>query len=105
MKSLLLLSILFLFSCSHSVHLVHMSDHSVITDQKRGKKIDVLSEQKVIFWFTFDSNYVEAAREKLMAKCHNGTIKNIVTRYSTSHGFFHWTNKIYMQGVCFRGKS
>mgnify|MGYP003686998699 CR=1 FL=1 len=102
MKALLLLTILFLVSCSHSVHLVHSSDHSVRVDQSKGKKISVEAQQHVIFWFAFDTNYVDEAHDKLKQKCSKGSVKNITTRYSTSHGFFSWYNKINMQGVCFK---
>ena len=102
MRTLLLIISLFLTSCSHSVHLVHSSDHSVKLNQSKGKKINVESQQHVIFWFAFDTNYVDEAHEMLKQKCRNGLIKNITTRYSTSHGFFSWHNKINMQGVCFK---
>lgn len=103
MKRLLLPILFFIFaSCSHSVHLVNMSDHSLDKSMKNAKKIEVESKQHVIFWFAFDSNYVEEAKTKLIRKCRNGEIKNITTRYSTSHGFFNWYNKIHMQGYCFK---
>ena len=68
---------------------------------KKGKLIKAQAEQKVIMHFSFDTNFAEQAKKNLMAKCPNGEIKNIMTRYSTSHGFFHWTNKLVMQGRCF----
>ncbi len=101
-----LFSILFLLaSCSHSVHQVTMSDHNLNINPKMAKKIHTLSEQKVIFWFTFDTNYVESAKSQLEKQCPQGEVTNIMTRYSTSHGFFHWTNKIYMEGLCLNKSS
>jgi hypothetical protein len=96
------LSFLFLFfSCSHAVHLVHLSDHNLKKSAKSGKMISVETEQVVVMGFMFDTNYVNQAHEQMIAKCPKGTIKNIMTRSSTSHAFFHWKNKIYMEGRCF----
>lgn len=90
-----------IISCSHSTHLVHVSDHSLKLDQSKGKKIEIESKQHTIMGFVFDTNYVDQARAQLIKKCPTGDIKNIVTRYSTSHGFFSWYNKIHMQARCF----
>lgn len=101
-KHILVLTLLFLVTaCSHSVHLVNMSDHSVLRDQNKGVKIEVETKQHVVLWFALDTNYVNKARTMLMRKCSRGSIQNITTRYSTSHGFFNWYNKIHMQGYCF----
>lgn len=79
-----------------------MSGGDILKDSKKGKEVSVLSEQTVIFGFIFDTNYVELAHKGLMDKCPAGEVRNIMTRYSTSHGFFHWKNKIYMKGSCFQ---
>ena len=101
-----LLSLLFILaSCSHSVHQVSMSDHNLIMNPAKAQKISTLSEQTVIFWFKFDTDYVDQAKAQLEKKCPNGEITNIMTRYSTSHGFFHWKNKIYMEGLCLAKRS
>lgn len=102
MKVLYIISLLILASCSHSVHLVNMSDRSLIVDQSKGNEIEAESIQHVIFWIASDTDYVQRAHQELINKCPNGDIKNITTRYSTSHGFFNWYNKIYMQARCFR---
>ena len=102
MKCCLILFCLFVLqACSHSTHLVHVSDYELEKNLSDARRIEALGEQKVVMWFVFDTNYVEEARSKLIAKCPNGKISNISTRYSTSHGFFHWKNKIYMQAMCF----
>lgn len=88
-----------LFSCAHSVHMVNVNDHDL--SGKKGKTIKATGEQHVIFWFAKNTDYVEVARDKLIEQCPNGRISNIVSRYSTSLGFFNWTNKLYMQAECF----
>ncbi len=101
MKVIILSLTALIVSCSHSTHLVHVSDHSVGLDQSKGKKIEIETQQHTIMGFVFDTNYVDKARAGLIKKCPKGKIKNITTRYSTSHGFFSWYNKIYMQARCF----
>ena len=101
MRAFLVTAFFLLGSCSHSVHLVNMSDYELQKNLSQGKKIEVETQQFVVLGFVFDTNYVDQAKEKLINKCPNGEIKNITTRYSTSHGFFSWHNKIYMQARCF----
>ena len=104
MKSIIIVIpfMIILSSCSHSVHQVYLSDHNMKNVASSGKSISVQTEQKVFMGITFDTNFVEMAKNKLEEKCKNGHIRNIFTRYSTSHGFFHWKNKIFMEGLCFK---
>ncbi len=99
-KLLILLSF-GLASCTHSVHLVHVSDHSPYKTAEDGKFIAGEADQFVIFGFVFDTQYVQTARKNLEAQCSQGRIQGITTEYSTSHGFFSWTNHAVMQGICF----
>ncbi|HEY8270176.1 MAG TPA: hypothetical protein VIG33_04760, partial [Pseudobdellovibrionaceae bacterium] len=46
------------------------------------------------------TNYVDQARRKLISQCPHGEISGISTQYSTSLGFFSWTHKVLMQGLC-----
>jgi hypothetical protein len=101
MKYILLLTSLLFMSCSHSVHLVNLSDFEMDKKASKGKPISVQTEQFVILGFVSDTNYVDNAKKQLINKCPNGSIKNIRTRYSTSHGFFSWHNKINMEALCF----
>ena len=99
MNKIVLLLLLILGGCSHSVHLVNISDFDQKEKFTAGKWVQVETEQTVILGFKFDTNYVDLAHKKLIAKC-SGDIQGITTRYSTSHVFFHWKNKIHMQGLC-----
>jgi len=101
MKTLLFLTTFLLVSCSHSVHLVNVSDYKLDKSLTSGKLITAESKQFVVLGFVTQTNYVEVAQQKLIAQCSNGEISNITTRYSTSHGFFSWHNKILMQARCF----
>jgi hypothetical protein len=97
----ILLLLLFIFGgCSHSVHLVNISDFDQKEKFTAGKWIQVETEQTVILGLKFDTNYVDLAHRNLVAKCSSGDIQGITTRFSTSLGFFHWKNKINMQGLC-----
>ena len=100
-RGLLILS-LFMFSCTHSVHLVHVSDFGSYQKQTSGKIIKASEEDHLVMGFTLSTNYVEKARKKLIAQCENGEIQGVTSRLSTSHGFFSWKNKILMQGLCIK---
>lgn len=95
----------FIVSCTHSVHLVHVGDFRPYQKLTSGEMIETTSEQWVFLGFTTQTDYVNQARETLMSKCSKGTIQGPVTRLSTSHGFFSWTNKVHMQALCVPVKS
>lgn len=86
--------------CMHSIHHVHVSDFDPYAGQGSGKMVKAKTEQFVILGFTSDSKYVDQAYMDLQQKCKRGRLQGITTQYSTSLGFFSWTNKILMQGLC-----
>jgi len=102
MKYFFKLSLLFfLFSCAHSVHMVHTNDF----DNTRGlakkvKPIEVRTKQFVVLGFAFDTNYVDEAKKKLEGQCLDGRLEGVTTQFSTSLGFFSWTNKILIKAFC-----
>jgi hypothetical protein len=102
MNRLLVLFLFMLGGCSHSVHLVNISDFDQKQKFTAGNWIQVETQQTVVMGFKFDTDYVELAHIELIKKCKDGDIQGITTRYSTSHGFFHWKNKINMQGLCLK---
>ena len=91
-----------LFSCTHSIHNVHTSGFSPFKKFQQGTIVREQTKQDVILGLSFDTNYVDLAYIKLQKKCPKGRITGITTQYSTSHGFFSWTNKIFMQGLCIK---
>lgn len=92
-------------SCTHSVHLVHVGDFKPYQKLTSGQVIEAAAEQFVFLGFTTETNYVNIAREDLIKKCPKGVIQGPVTRISTSHGFFSWTNKAHVQALCVNLKS
>ena len=92
--------LLTLSACTYSIHQVHVSDFKPYAPFEDGKIIKANSEQFVVMGFVYDTNYVDRAYRELVAKCPKKPISGITTQYSTSHGFFSWTNKILMQGLC-----
>ena len=100
MKILLFLIALLSFSCTHSIHNVHVGDFDPYETYAAGKYIKSYAEQLSIMGFRFNTDYVNDARQKLLDQCPAGTIQGTITRFSTSHNFFHWTNKISMEGLC-----
>ncbi len=91
------------FSCTHSIHQLHFGDVDIKHARKikQGKKVAATSEQFVVMGFADNTKYVDNALNQLKAKCKNGSIQGITTEYSTSHGFFSWTNRIHLQGTCY----
>lgn len=80
--------------------MVHVGDFKPYQRNTAGEKIEAKSQQTVFLGFTLETDYVNNARKKLMNQCTNGSIQGPVTRLSTSHGFFSWTNTAYMQALC-----
>lgn len=105
MKKLVLVSIaLILSACAHSIHEVHTSDFMPAAPLESGKVVKGYAEQFVVMGFVGDTNYVDEAMKKLITACPGGYISAVTTQYSTSLGFFSWTNKILMQGLCLTPK-
>lgn len=92
--------ILSLLSCTHSIHLVHTSGYTPYVNPKKAKIIRAKSEQFVVLGLAYNTDYVDKAYKILQKKCKNKNISGITTQFSTSHGFFSWTNKILLQGLC-----
>ncbi len=97
-----LVSILFFLlfcSCTHSVHFSHMSD--ILPGKQKGARyINVEAQRNVILSFVFNNDFVEDARQKLMAACPGHEITGINTKYITSHGFASYTDKIRIRALC-----
>jgi len=101
-KFMLLIAAGLLTACTHSIHQVHTSGFAPYQPFKNGTLVTAKTEQFVVLWFAKDSDYVQYAYKDLMDQCVDGEITGITTQFSTSHGFLSWTNKILMQGHCFK---
>jgi hypothetical protein len=89
--------------CTHSLHVAHVSDFSpTFKEYSKGELVKSRVEQSTFMGFVTDTNYVDEAYTNLMASCSGGSIQGITTQYSTSHGFFSWTNVVDMQGLCIK---
>jgi hypothetical protein len=86
--------------CTYSIHQVQVSDFQPYAPLERGDVVKGYGEQFVILGFTRETNYVDAAYKNIMNACPNGSLSGITTQISTAHGFFSWTNKALMQGLC-----
>lgn len=94
-----ILPLLLLFSCAHSHH-QSATDVSLNPLGRPGTLIKAESEQFVFLGFTTSTQYVEEARDKLLAQCPTGSISPLTTHYYTSLGVLSWTNRIRMEGIC-----
>ncbi len=103
LRALLLASALGLCACTHSLHVLQVSDFGpTYAAFNKGELVTSESEQFVIMGFVTQTDYVNAAYTRLMSKCEAGNIQGIQTEYFTDHGFFSWTNRIRMQGLCLK---
>ena len=99
---LLLPSLLFM-GCTHSLHMAHVSDFApTYQEYRKGELVKARTEQWTFMGFTGNTDYVDQAYRQMIAECPNGSIQGIVSQYSTSHGFFSWTNFVDMQGLCIK---
>lgn len=98
--SLAVISGFLLSACAHSIHEVHTSDFLPGASLAQGKLVEASAEQFVILGITQDTSYVNRAYQDLMRACPQGSITGITTQISTSLGFFSWTNKVLMKGLC-----
>lgn len=96
----LIITLLIAGGCTHSVHMVHVGGFSPYSPKSNGKIVKSFAEQKTIMGFVKSTDYVDRAYEDLLKKCQKGRLTGVTTQFSTSHGFFSWTNKILMQGMC-----
>jgi hypothetical protein len=87
-------------SCAYSIHDVYVSDFHPYSALEKGEMVRAETEQFVVMGFVQDTDYVDRAYEKLQSKCLNKAITGISTQFSTSLGFFSWTNKVLIQGLC-----
>lgn len=94
---------MFLSSCTYSVHQFNAGDVVRPLPLEKMKLINAEGEQFSFLGFTFDTNYVLEAVEKLNEKCPGGEIQGINTRFSTAHGFLSWRNKVHLEGFCIPG--
>jgi hypothetical protein len=102
MRAALILFVLTLVGCAHSVHQVHTSDFLPGAPIESGEMVKGSAEQFVILGFASETNYVNQAYQRLMGACPDGAITGITTQYTTALGFFSWRNKVLMQGLCLK---
>ena len=91
--------------CTYSIHQVQVSDFQPYAPIERGDIVKGYGEQFVIMGFTQQTDYVNAAYKNLMNACPSGSLSGITTQIYTAHGFFSWTNKALMQGLCLKNQA
>lgn len=101
---LVALAAFFLNGCAHSIHQVHTSDFLPAAPLESGKVVKGYGEQFVILGFVSETDFVDQAYQQIQSACPQGTITGITTQFSTSLGFFSWTHKVLMQGLCLPAK-
>lgn len=92
--------VLGLSGCAHSIHEVHVSDFVPFAEIESGKMVKAQAEQFVVLGIVDNTNYVDTAYRSIMGQCPDGQITGLTTQISTNLGFFSWTNKALIQGLC-----
>jgi hypothetical protein len=88
-------------SCAYSIHQLQASEfRPYMPIEKNSDVIKASSEQFSFLGFNRDTQYVNEAYEKLLAQCPSSEISGLTTTYYTDLGFFSWTNRILIQGLC-----
>ena len=100
--ALLILSIVCLshIGCTHALHMTRVSDFEVNQPLDTYKRVEAKASQFVVMGLVRNTHYADQAFEQLLKACPEGKVTGILTRFSTSHGFFSWTNEIKMMGYC-----
>jgi hypothetical protein len=89
--------------CTHSLHIAHYSDFDpTYAAYQKGDWIEAQAEQFVVLGFVGQTDFVDQAYRQLASQCQGGVIQGIETQYYTDHGFFSWTNRVHMQGLCLK---
>lgn len=97
MKFLLLLSLLFTFSCTH---MASVSQTSI--PAKKGRVVATEVEKNIIFLFNFSNDYVDEINDKLAAQCKAGSVEGVLTKHESITYFpivYHKV-KITAEGYC-----
>lgn len=98
----LLSAVLLLNGCTSSIHMVNTDGFDqAIPAGVDYKYVEASTKQHVILGFAANTNYVDEARQSLIAQC-DGELTAVSTQYSTDHSFLSWYNKILMKGVCIK---
>jgi len=89
-----------LFGCTQSVHQVAMGGLDGIPESAHARYVGAEADQHVVLYITGNTGYADRAYAALLAKCPRGELRGIETRYSTSHGFLSFTNRLRATAVC-----
>ncbi len=87
-------------ACAHSIHQVHTSDFIPMASIESGKMVKGSGSQSVILGFVGDTHYIDQAYQQIQSACPGGMVTGITAQLSTDLGFFSWTNRALMQGLC-----
>lgn len=87
-------------ACRGTVHMAQASGFYDVGDGADRSVITSSAEQHTIMGVVEDTLYVDAAWSSLQRQCSRGSIDGITVETSTQLGFFQWTNRVSMRGIC-----
>lgn len=99
LRTVCLVVFVMLSACAHSVHQVYVGTMDQNASYKNGRWVKADASDYVIFFFAFDSNYVEQGVSELEKQCP-GRIAQVTTEHLTSYRFLSYYQKVVLKGWC-----
>ncbi len=100
MRPLFFAALVALSGCGVAIHQVQPGGFSPYVNLKDHSVVQASAEQHVIFGFNDDTDYVDLCWDGLKRKCPRGNLTGVTVETSTKLGFFNWTNRVVMRGIC-----
>ncbi len=97
-----IISAIGLFGLTHCASLNSVSLTQIPKD--RTQKIQADSSKWVFFALNFNNDYVDQVTESLRAKCPQGKVTGILTKYVTTAYVFVFKHEVTAEGYCVKDK-
>lgn len=81
----------------HSVHSYGFMSLEPVPDSR---PVEAEETEDVVLGFIFDTDYVDRARDKLLAQCPDAELVNVKVKFSTDMGFLAYRQRVHMRGEC-----
>jgi len=105
LAALTLVAALAATGCTHALHQATVSGFEPpepLAPGTTATRVSAEAEQFVVLSIASGTDFVEEAREKLLAACPDGQLVGVLARHSTDHGPLSYTNRLRLEGTCLR---
>lgn len=100
MKLSLILSVILLSGCAHSIHQVYVSSQDPVS-AGQGQWVTAEASDFVILGFARSTDYIEQGYRALESKCPS-RLAQVTTEHLTSFKFLSYEQKIVLKGLCLK---